>query len=329
MPLMTTFGAGSVRGLGRAARLVPPGVPTSFTATGRARLNGDGGANVFFTAPVDNGGAPILYYELENSNTGSVQQVYSSGQLISLSNNVEHTFRIRAVNAAGPSAWSNTDTALAGYWTYNPGNGGGSTTFTVPSGVSILSYQLFGNGGATSKPDTRVYANYWQTDLYWYGQFNRMPGHESLFLPNLTQQYHRSFDSQYWWCYDDQWGYHYGYTEYWFGNASGGGIEYYRLMEYSPSYGTYRGEISVYGYTNIQQQVGGSPAAGPSYGTATTISVPGWGSDSSGQGYNGSQGSTTGTAYPSSGANVTVTVGYTQGDYSYSTPGYAVIAYSK
>ncbi len=329
MPLMTTFGAGSVRGLGRAARLVPPGAPTAFSATGRTRADGAGGATVSFTPPVDNGGAPITAYQIQNVTDNSFQTISSSGEVVSLSNNTEKTFRVRAVNAAGPGEWSNTDTALAGYWTYNPGNGGGSNTFTVPSGITSIVYQLWSNGGASSKPDTRTYVTVYPAYVDWFGP-------EIIYNPPFglyyEWMYHRHYEWASWWTYDHNWNYMSGNLQYGWGNIQHGGEEYYYMNTTNSGPGWGPGQhvgwhrVSPSSYQAVSS---GSPAAGPTSGTSSSISVPGWGSDSTGSGYNASQAATSGTAYPSANANITVNIGYTNGDYSYSTPGAATISYGR
>lgn len=329
MPLITTFGAGSVRGLGRAARLVPPGAPTSFSATGRTRLDGAGGATVSWTAPVDNGGAPITSYQVQNVSTMAVSTVYNPGDVVTLSNNVEQGFRIRAVNAAGPGEWSSTDLAIAGYWTYNPSNGGGSNTFTVPSGINSFVYQLFSNGGATSKPDTRTYSlMYPRANIDWWG-----PSviYSDFGLP-YHMSYHRQVDYYGWYNYNENWHYIYGYLQYGWGNVNSGGHEYYYMYTYNS--GENWSGNSHYGYAYWSPsaesvQTGGSPAQGPTGGGSSSISVPGWGSDNTSSGYGGTSSATSGTAYANPGTNVTVSIGASSGDYSYSSPGYAVIAYAR
>jgi hypothetical protein len=328
---MTTFGAGSVRGLGRAARLVPPGAPTGFSATGRTRADGAGGANVFFTAPVDNGGAPITAYQIQNVTDNSFQTIYSSGEVVSLSNNAEKTFRVRAVNAAGPGEWSNTDTALAGYWTYNPGNGGGSNTFTVPSGITSIVYQLWSNSGASSKPDTRYYGTRYQANISWWGPSVLDSSWPWYGLPDLME-YSQQYNYYGWWNYTPDWEYIHGYIVYSHGTINGGGHEYYSMITQSSGNGWSSNQHLGWYYVTgnpIQIQLGGSPAAGPTSGTASSISVPGWGSDSTGSGYNGSQSATSGTAITSANANITVNIGYTNGDYGYSSPGAATISYGR
>jgi hypothetical protein len=327
---MTTFGAGSVRGLGRAARLVPPGAPVNFSATGRTRADGAGGATVSFTPPVDNGGAPITAYQIQNVTDNSFQTIYSSGEVVSLSNNAEKTFRVRAVNAAGPGEWSNTDTALAGYWTYNPGNGGGSSTFTVPSGITSIVYQLWSNGGASSKPDTRTYSTAYPAYIDYWGP-STIYGPASPGLPDVWF-YHRQFEGVGWWNYDSNWNYMWGNLQYAWGNFQQGGHEYYNIVPQNSGPEWTSGTSIGYYYvtpSSFQIVTSGSAAQGPTSGTSSSISVPGWGSDSTGSGYNGSQAATSGTAYPSANANITVNIGYSNGDHGYSTPGAAIISYGR
>lgn len=283
-----------------------------------------------WTAPVDNGGAPITSYQVENSSTGQVFSV-SSGSVISLSVNSEHTFRVRAVNAAGPGDWSNTDTALSGYWTFNPGNGGGSTTFTVPSGVTSVSYQIYSNGGASSKPDTRTYSMLYGSYVSWWGP--ELIGYYETFGMPYWFSYHREAEGYSWWNYTPDWQYIYGYLQYAWGNITGGGgPEYYYMYTYNsgPSWSSY----THYGWRVVesspqQVQTGGSPAQGPTSGTGSSISVPGWGSDSTGYGSNNNRDVRTGTFNATPGTNVSVNIGYSQGEYNYSVPGDATLAYAK
>jgi hypothetical protein len=326
---MTTFGAGSVRGLGRAARLVPPGAPVNFSATGRTRADGAGGATVSFTPPVDNGGAPITAYQIQNVTDNSFQTISSSGEVVSLSNNAEKTFRVRAVNAAGPGEWSNTDTALAGYWTYNPSNGGGSTGFTVPSGITSILYQLWSNGGATSKPDTRTYGTAYPAYVEWFG-----PSiiYNPPFGLDYDWQYHRQYEWNNWWTYDNEWNYMSGYLQYGWGNFQQGSNEYYYVYTNNSGPGWSSGTHVAWWRVQpspYQIVTGGSDAQGPSHGQATTIQISGWGTHNTGTGYNGAQSATSGTASVSPGANVQITVGATNGDYAYSTPGAASISYGR
>ena len=332
MPLITTFGAGSVRGLGRAARLVPPGIPTSFTATGRPRLDGAGGANVSFNAPVDNGGAPITSYQVQNVATMAISTISGSGEVVPLSTNVEQGFRIRAVNAAGPGEWSSTDLAFSGYHSFFPGNGGGSTTFTISAGVSSLIYQVYSNGGATSKPDTRTYTTlygsgsqgWWGPSLIW-DTTNGLP---------YWWSHHRQAEGYSWYNYTSNWDWISGNLVYAWGNFPAGSWEYYYMYATNSGPGWSNGDHL--GYFAIspsaeQVQTGGSPAQGPTSGTSSSISVPGWGTDTISGGFGGNVNVTSGTANtnPNSSTNVTINIGYSNGDYAYSAAGYAFIAYGR
>lgn len=330
MPLITTFGAGSVRGLGRAARLVPPGIPTGFSVTGRTRLDGAGGATVSFIAPADNGGAPIINYQVQNTSTTAISTVFTSGELLALSNNVEQGFRIRAVNAAGPGEWSSVDMAFAGYWTYNPSNNGGSTTFTVPSGVTSISYQIFSNGGQSSKPDTRTYSTlYGSSSQGWWGP--SLIWDSTNGLP-YWWSYHRQADGYSWYNYDSNWNWISGRLEYAWGNFTGGSWEYYYMFATGSGPGWSHNEhLGWFAISPSAQQVqtGGSGPSGPTVGTSSSISVPGVGTDTTGQGYGNSRDSRSGTYNVSPGLNITVNIGYTQGESEYSVPGSAVIAYGR
>lgn len=332
MPLITTFGAGSVRGLGRAARLVPPGIPTGFSVTGRTRLDGAGGANVYFTPPVDNGGAPILNYQVQNLSTSAISTVGSSGELLSLPNNVEQLFRIRAVNAAGPGEWSSTDAAFAGYQSYSPGNGGGSTTFTLSAGFGSLVYQVYSNGGASAKPDTRTYSTlYGSSNQGWWGP--SLIWDTTNGLP-YWWSHHRQAEGYGWYNYTPNWDWISGNLVYGWGNFTAGSWEYYYM--YTTNSGPGWGNGDHIGYFAIspspqQVQTGGSAPQGEMPGTSSSISVPGWGSDQTGSGYGGYRSVISGTANlnPNSSTNVTVNIGYSQGDYAYSTAGAAIIAYGR
>lgn len=332
MPLITTFGAGSVRGLGRAARLVPPGIPTSFTATGRTRLDGAGGATVSFNAPIDNGGAPITSYQVQNVATMAISTVSGVGDVVPLQNNVEQGFRIRAVNAAGPGEWSGTDMAFAGYQSYFPGNGGGSTTFSLSAGFSSLVYQVYSNGGASAKPDTRTYQNKYPGSFGWWGYFEIIYD-PPFYLPS-HYTYHREADYASWGTYDTSWNFVSGFLSYSHGNFTAGSYEYYSvIVSGSGPNWTNNQQLGWYTISPYAEsvQTGGSPAASATSGTGSYISVPGWGTDSVGGGFGGNVNVTSGTATfnPNSSINVTVNIGYSNGDHAYSSAGYAFIAYGK
>ena len=80
----------------------PPGVPLSVRAkAGNAR------STVSFQAPTSDGGSPITSYEAI-SNPGNIKAKGSKTPLTvkGLTNGKAYTFKVRAVNAAGPGPWS-------------------------------------------------------------------------------------------------------------------------------------------------------------------------------------------------------------------------------
>lgn len=260
----------------------------------------------------------------------AISTVFSPGEVVALANNVEQGFRIRAVNVAGPGEWSNTDVALAGWWTYSPGNGGGGTTFHVPSGVSSFVYQISSNGGASSKPDTRTYSTAWPLYVDWFGP-EVLPYWPSFGIPEYWD-YHRQYDWWSWWSYLPDWTYINGNLQYGWGNFRAGDWEYYYMNTSGSGPGWSHNQHVGWARitpSGVTIQTGGSPAAGPTYGGQSSINVPGWGSDSTGQGYNAARDTRSGTAFPNPNAGVTVNIGASQGDYSYSSPGEAIIAYAK
>jgi uncharacterized repeat protein (TIGR02543 family) len=83
-----------------------PAAPTNVSATA-----GDGQATVSFTPPGDNGGTPIIMYEVTASPGGQIATGTSSPIVVTgLTNGVSYTFTVKAVNSVGssvPSAPSN------------------------------------------------------------------------------------------------------------------------------------------------------------------------------------------------------------------------------
>jgi Fibronectin type III domain len=122
--------------IGDGPAATAPGVPTDVTA-----VPGDGSATITWTPPADDGGSPITGYRI-NSDPGATW-VSPPGDATSwtfpgLTNGVSYTFKIRAVNDAGPglySDWSNTVVP----------NGGLATAPGVPTDVKAVA----GNGSAT------------------------------------------------------------------------------------------------------------------------------------------------------------------------------------
>jgi len=284
MPLLSTFGAGSTRGWGRAARLVKPGAPTGFSATGRANNSTAGGAFVYFTAPVDNGGANITSYQVENMSTGVLQTVFSSGSLVNLAYQSDPTstvnFRVRAVNVAGAGDWSNTDPAISYF--ISAGNNG---TYNFPPNTTVY-YQMYSGSGQQYKPDTRTYGYQLYTNTWYdnyggwvYGDFQHPQG-----LP----YYDQALTGYTWWTYDNNWNYIYGYYSYSHGSYTSTQYFYMQGYGYSSYHNTYFSGTQMGGaYTYPQYvQTGGSSASGPTYGSATILYVNGSYHTQTGQGYN-------------------------------------------
>ena len=111
---------GSQRGDGPAP--TPPGVPTGLTATAQGPTK----LNLSWSAPGDDGGAPITAYDLRHIETGAadksdgnwtqVARVSTTGSgplqysLTGLTGSTGYDVQVRAVNAAGESEWSPTVT---------------------------------------------------------------------------------------------------------------------------------------------------------------------------------------------------------------------------
>lgn len=257
MPLFSTFATSSIRAVRAGVVLLPPNVPTSFTATGASANNDIGGAVVTFTAPNTEGGIrPVTSYQVENQNTGVITTVVS-GSTVPLAKNVTNTFRVRAVNSAGTSAWSSGDNALSFRTTYGGGNGyyeSSTHLVNLPTTVTI-NYSLSSGAGSTSTPDTRTYGNVYGVTL-WYDNY----GYQYDIPSQIPYQY-RSLGNYGWWGgYDSDGQYIEGnYTfafggypnyEYWYG------YEYYR-------YGTTMFGVYTYQTTGV---TGGNAPRGPDYG---------------------------------------------------------------
>ena len=76
-----------------------PDAPTSFSATA-----GDQEVTLDWTAPVSNGGAPILHYEYEQDGSGtwtSTGSTDTNHKVTGLTNGTSYSFRVRAVNRVG------------------------------------------------------------------------------------------------------------------------------------------------------------------------------------------------------------------------------------
>ena len=328
MPLLSTFGAGSTRGWGRAMRLAKPGVPLSFTITGSA---GGSSATVSFTPPVDNGGATITAYRVYNLTDGGFQTVTASGQTISLPNQSstspqEKSFRVTAVNVAGESDPSNTDPAINFYVTT-----GNSTQYYVPR-TTTVSWTMYSGSGQVYKPDTRTFAQGQRLNGNWFdsycGWLGGCYGWQYFYgQPELTNTVQDGFNGYSWWMYDDQYSYIYGYYSY-------AGFSYYYYINaygYSSTHGTNFNNTQIGGmYANIVTvQTGGSSASGPTYGNPTSVFVQNVGTvQSTGQGYNGSASSTSGSYTVSAGSWIRMDHGYSGGEPGYASQGYGYLYFA-
>jgi YVTN family beta-propeller protein len=131
-----------------------PGAPTGVTA-----VAGLGTATVSWTAPADDGGAPIIKYSVYSSVLGKVADSASSGAVVSAPAGVPATYTVTATNEAGESAHSAPSsivTATASLPTAPrrvhamAGDGRVTVSFVVPvsnGGAPITSYIV------TSSPD--------------------------------------------------------------------------------------------------------------------------------------------------------------------------------
>jgi hypothetical protein len=124
-----------------------PGAPIIGTAT----LASSSSISVPFTAPGSDGGATITSYTATMSPgdvTSTLNQAGSGSFTFSgLTQGTSYTFVIRATNRIGNSGNSSISNAVA-----TPAIGeyyiaGGSTTWTVPVGVTSISFVLVGGGG--------------------------------------------------------------------------------------------------------------------------------------------------------------------------------------
>lgn len=114
-------------GVGVIGLSVAPSVPLVVTATA-----GDGQATVSWTAPVSNGGVPILDY-LVTISPGGAQVVVASttGIIGSLANGVSYTFTVQARNVVGLSLASNASNSVT---PQAPVMGSGTTYYLSPTG---------------------------------------------------------------------------------------------------------------------------------------------------------------------------------------------------
>jgi hypothetical protein len=128
---------------------------------------GDGSALVRWAPPADDRGAEITGYVVVESPGGRVMELAADARSVvvtGLSNGVEHTFTVKAVNKAGPSDPSRVATAVPQVGAGDPssgpdsgsgsgagigaGSGGGSGTSLVPSKPAGSGYWMLGAGGS-------------------------------------------------------------------------------------------------------------------------------------------------------------------------------------
>lgn len=85
-----------------------PGAPTAATA-----IAGDLQATVSFSPPSDDGGATITSYTVQSTPSGFTATGSSSPITVTgLSNGINYTFKVKATNSVGGSAWSSNSTAV-------------------------------------------------------------------------------------------------------------------------------------------------------------------------------------------------------------------------
>ncbi|MEU4157688.1 peroxidase family protein [Actinoplanes sp. NPDC026670] len=123
----------------------PGSTPDTRTVPGAARIGqpapAAGAAVVRWTAPVDNGGSPIQRYEIQVRNgdgrqSGALRTAPAGAgvqTVTDLVNGTAYRFRVRAVNALGAGAWSDSSTVV--------------TPRTVPGKVRDLTARPGGKGG--------------------------------------------------------------------------------------------------------------------------------------------------------------------------------------
>lgn len=137
---------------------VPPDAPFNITAT----TNSPGTAIVSFTAPAFNGGDTIRSYYAVSDFDGISAEIFQSGSgsitVVGLTNGVDHTFTVRAVNDVGQGTASQPSNSVRPIGVPGTPNVGTVTAgverafvpYTAPNrdgGSTILSYT------ATSEPD--------------------------------------------------------------------------------------------------------------------------------------------------------------------------------
>ncbi|MBF0485087.1 MAG: fibronectin type III domain-containing protein, partial [Candidatus Omnitrophica bacterium] len=166
-----TFTATSTSALGTSAASLPsnsvtpatvPGAPTAVSAVG-----GSSQATVSFTAPVSNGGSPIVVY-MVTASPGNITATGSASPIVvpGLTNGTPYTFTVMALNmlGAGPSSAASNSVTPAGtapgaptIGTATAGNAQASVTFTPPAsngGSPITGYTVTSNPGGITATGT-------------------------------------------------------------------------------------------------------------------------------------------------------------------------------
>jgi hypothetical protein len=143
-----------------------PGAPTGVSAAA-----GNGQAIITFTAPSNNGGAPITSYTVTSSGGQAASGSSSPVTVTGLTNGTAYTFTVTATNSAGTGAAS------------SPSN---SVTPTLPAtSISILSgWNLVGNGFANSLSLTTLFPNASQVTSVW--KWNSAKSEWAFYSPSLS-----------------------------------------------------------------------------------------------------------------------------------------------
>ena len=127
-----------------------PDAPT----IGSASTTGTGSANVSFTAPANNGGAPITLYTATASPggaTGTLSQAGSGTISVSgLSQNTAYTFTVKATNSAGQSVASGSSNSITTQLSVAAGATlfSSSGSFSPSKAGQSVTWYLAGGGGS-------------------------------------------------------------------------------------------------------------------------------------------------------------------------------------
>jgi hypothetical protein len=134
----------------------PPTVPDP--PTGVVAAAGNAQASVHWTAPVNNGGSPILSYTVTSDPAGGTASTLgaTSTTVLGLTNGVAYTFTVVATNAVGPSTPSdpsNPVTPTSGTVKSNTAEGGtpgASVTTANSGGASGNAFNLVSKGSGAA-----------------------------------------------------------------------------------------------------------------------------------------------------------------------------------